>query len=203
MTAIYWLFRWTPPSRVDRWFRRLQLLSAAFFSLNHGANDAQKTMGIIAGVLYAAGYIQTFTIPFWVVLAAHTAIGLGTLAGGWRIIHTMGSKITKLQPVGGFAAETGAAFALMIATYYGVPVSTTHAITGIDCRRRCDEAPVGGAVGRGAADCLGVGADDPDGVHDRRRRVLPAAFCRRVVKCNSGSGAFFIFCARRCCACRK
>jgi inorganic phosphate transporter, PiT family len=130
MTAIYWLFRWTPPSRVDRWFRRLQLLSAAFFSLNHGANDAQKTMGIIAGVLYAAGYLQTFTIPFWVVLAAHTAIGLGTLAGGWRIIHTMGSKITKLQPVGGFAAETGAALALMIATFYGVPVSTTHAITG-------------------------------------------------------------------------
>ena len=130
MTAIFWIFRWTPPSRVDRWFRRLQLLSAAFFSLNHGANDAQKTMGIIAGVLYAAGYIQTFTIPFWVVLMAHTAIGLGTLAGGWRIIHTMGSKITKLQPVGGFAAETGAAFALLIATHYGVPVSTTHAITG-------------------------------------------------------------------------
>src|SRR5689334_4511644 len=130
MTAILWIFRWTPPSRVDRWFRRLQLLSAAFFSLNHGANDAQKTMGIIAGVLFAAGYIQTFDIPFWVVLAAHTAFGLGTLAGGWRIIHTMGSKITKLQPVGGFAAETGAAFALLLATTIGVPVSTTHAITG-------------------------------------------------------------------------
>ena len=130
MTAILWIFRWTPPSRVDRWFRRLQLLSAAFFSLNHGANDAQKTMGIIAGILFAAGYIKTFYIPFWVVLIAHTAIGLGTLAGGWRIIHTMGSKITKLQPVGGFAAETGAATALMIATLTGVPVSTTHAITG-------------------------------------------------------------------------
>src|SRR5260221_1389533 len=130
MTAIYWLFRWVPPSRVDRWFRRLQLLSAAFFSLNHGANDAQKTMGIIAGVLFAAGTIKTFYIPFWVVLLAHTAIGLGTLAGGWRIIHTMGSKITKLQPVGGFAAETGAATALLIATQTGVPVSTTHAITG-------------------------------------------------------------------------
>ncbi|PYR45400.1 MAG: anion permease [Acidobacteria bacterium] len=114
MTSIFWIFRWTPPSRVDRWFRRLQLVSAAFFSLNHGANDAQKTMGIIAGV----------------VLSAHTAIGLGTLAGGWRIIHTMGSKITKLQPVGGFAAETGAAVALLIATQTGVPVSTTHAITG-------------------------------------------------------------------------
>ena len=130
MTAILWLFRWTPPSRVDRWFRRLQLVSAAFFSLNHGANDAQKTMGIIAGVLFAAGYIQSFYIPVWVILAAHAAIGLGTLAGGWRIIHTMGSKITKLKPVGGFAAETGAAFALLIATQIGVPVSTTHAITG-------------------------------------------------------------------------
>jgi PiT family inorganic phosphate transporter len=130
MVGIHWLFRWTPPSRVDRWFRRLQLLSAAFFSLNHGANDAQKTMGIIAGVLFTAGYLQEFRIPFWVVLIAHTAIGLGTLAGGWRIIHTMGSKITKLQPVGGFAAETGAALALMTATLIGVPVSTTHAITG-------------------------------------------------------------------------
>jgi len=130
MVAIHWIFRWTPPSRVDRWFRRLQLLSAAFFSLNHGANDAQKTMGIIAGVLFTAGYIQTFHIPFWVILIAHTAISLGTLAGGWRIIHTMGSKITKLQPVGGFAAETGAAMALLLATSIGVPVSTTHAITG-------------------------------------------------------------------------
>jgi PiT family inorganic phosphate transporter len=130
MTAIFWLFRWTPPSRVDRWFRRLQLVSAAFFSLNHGANDAQKTMGIIAGVLLAGGYIKSFYIPFWVIMIAHAAISLGTLAGGWRIIHTMGSKITKLEPVGGFAAETGAAFALLIATGSGVPVSTTHAITG-------------------------------------------------------------------------
>jgi len=130
MTAIFWIFRWTPPSRVDRWFRRLQLLSAAAFSLNHGANDAQKTMGIIAGVLFAAGYIQSFYIPFWVVLCAHAAIGLGTLAGGWRIIHTMGSKITKVQPVGGFAAETSAAISILIATQTGVPVSTTHAITG-------------------------------------------------------------------------
>jgi PiT family inorganic phosphate transporter len=130
MTSIFWIFRWMPPSRVDRWFRKLQLVSAAAFSLNHGANDAQKTMGIIAGVLFAAGYIATFDIPFWVVLAAHAAIGLGTLAGGWRIIHTMGSKITKLQPVGGFAAETSAAISILIATQTGVPVSTTHAITG-------------------------------------------------------------------------
>jgi len=130
MTAIYWIFRGFPPSRVDKWFRRLQLVSAAFFSLNHGANDAQKTMGIITTILLAAGYIQTFHVPFWVILAAHAAIALGTLAGGWRIIHTMGAKITKLQPVGGFAAETGAAFALLTATQLGVPVSTTHAITG-------------------------------------------------------------------------
>jgi PiT family inorganic phosphate transporter len=130
MVAIYWIFRRTSPSAVDHWFRKLQLVSAALFSLNHGANDAQKTMGIITGVLFAAGYITVFDVPFWVVLAAHAAIGLGTLAGGWRIIHTMGSKITKLQPVGGFAAETGAALAIFIATMTGVPVSTTHAITG-------------------------------------------------------------------------
>lgn len=130
MVLVFWLFRRTSPTRVDRWFRRAQLFSAALFSLNHGANDAQKTMGIIAGVLFAAGYIKVFEIPFWVVLVAHTAIGLGTLAGGWRIIHTMGSKITKLQPVGGFAAETGAALAIFTATILGIPVSTTHAITG-------------------------------------------------------------------------
>ena len=130
MTSIFWLFRNTVPSQVDHWFRKLQLVSAALFSLNHGANDAQKTMGIIAGVLFAAGYLTVFEIPFWVVLAAHAAIALGTLAGGWRIIHTMGSKITKLQPVGGFAAETGAAIAVFTATMSGVPVSTTHAITG-------------------------------------------------------------------------
>lgn len=130
MVAIYWIFQKTPPYRVDHWFRKLQLVSAALFSLNHGANDAQKTMGIIAGVLFTAGYIKVFDIPFWVVLAAHAAIGLGTLAGGWRIIHTMGSKITRLRPVHGFAAETGAALSIFMATQLGVPVSTTHAITG-------------------------------------------------------------------------
>jgi PiT family inorganic phosphate transporter len=130
MTATFWIFRRVTPQRVDRWFRRMQLVSAAAFSLSHGANDAQKTMGIIAGVLFTAGYIKVFEIPFWVILAAHAAIGLGTLAGGWRIIHTMGSKITKLQPVSGFAAETGAAIAIFTATHFGIPVSTTHAITG-------------------------------------------------------------------------
>jgi inorganic phosphate transporter, PiT family len=130
MVAIYWLFRYMPPGRVDQWFRRLQLVSAAFFSLNHGGNDAQKTAGIISAVLFSSGYISTFHVPLWVQFSSYAAIALGTLAGGWRIIHTMGSKITKLQPVGGFAAETGAAFALLIATHYSIPVSTTHAITG-------------------------------------------------------------------------
>ena len=130
MTAIFWIFRGTTPMRVDRWFRRLQLTSAAAFSLMHGANDAQKTMGIISGALFAGGYITTFEVPFWVVMAAHAAIGLGTLSGGWRIIKTMGTKITKLQPVGGFAAETGAAVAIYTATALGVGISTTHTITG-------------------------------------------------------------------------
>ena len=130
MVVILWLFHRTPPGRVDHWFRRLQLVSAAAYSLGHGGNDAQKTMGIIAGVLYAGNYIPTFRIDVWVVLSAHAAIALGTLSGGWRIIHTMGSKITKLQPVGGFAAETAGAISLFTATHLGVPVSTTHTITG-------------------------------------------------------------------------
>jgi PiT family inorganic phosphate transporter len=130
MTAIYWIFRNTTPKRVDKWFRKLQLVSAGFFSLTHGGNDAQKTMGIIAGVLFTGHYIDHFYIPVPVIIAAYTAIACGTLAGGWRIIHTMGSKITKLQPVSGFAAETGAAIAVATATHFGIPVSTTHAITG-------------------------------------------------------------------------
>jgi inorganic phosphate transporter, PiT family len=128
--SIFWIFRRWAPVPVDRIFRKLQLVSAALYSLGHGGNDAQKTMGIIAGVLVTAGYLETFAIPLWVVLAAHAAIALGTLSGGWRIIHTMGSKITRLQPVGGFAAETSGAITLFIATSLGVPVSTTHTITG-------------------------------------------------------------------------
>jgi PiT family inorganic phosphate transporter len=130
MTSIFWIFRDTAPSRVDRWFRRLQLTSAAAYSLMHGANDAQKTMGIITGALVTGGYLTTFHVPFWVIVTAHAAIGLGTLSGGWRIIKTMGTKITKLQPVGGFAAETGAAVAIFTATQLGVGISTTHTITG-------------------------------------------------------------------------
>jgi PiT family inorganic phosphate transporter len=134
MAMTLWIFHGFAPGRVDRWFRRLQLVSAAAYSLGHGGNDAQKTMGIIAGVLVAGGYLQLvdgqLPIPFWVIMAAHGAIALGTLSGGWRIIHTMGSKITKLQPVGGFAAETAGAISLFMATNLGIPVSTTHTITG-------------------------------------------------------------------------
>jgi PiT family inorganic phosphate transporter len=130
MTSIFWIFKDTTPMRVDRWFRRLQLVSASAFSMMHGANDAQKTMGIITGALMTGGYLTTFEVPFWVEVASYTAIGLGTLSGGWRIIKTMGSKITKLRPAGGFAAETGAAVAIFTATHLGVPISTTHTITG-------------------------------------------------------------------------
>jgi PiT family inorganic phosphate transporter len=130
MVALLWTFHNFSPGRVDRWFRKLQLVSAAAYSLGHGGNDAQKTMGIIAGVLFAGGYIPEFRIDTWVILVAHAAIALGTLSGGWRIIHTMGSKITKLQPVGGFAAETAGAISLFTATNLGIPVSTTHTITG-------------------------------------------------------------------------
>ena len=130
MVVILWTFSRTSPGKVDHWFRRLQLVSAAAYSLGHGGNDAQKTMGIIAGALFAGGYIPEFRIDLWVVLSAHAAIALGTLSGGWRIIHTMGSKITKLQPVGGFAAETAGAISLFTATNLGIPVSTTHTITG-------------------------------------------------------------------------
>src|SRR5438034_9391680 len=126
MTTVMWLFRGTAPSRVDKYFRRLQLISAALFSLGHGTNDAQKTMGIIAGVLFTAGYLKTFDIPFWVVLMAHAALVLGTLSGGWKIVWTMGQKITALRPVGGFSAETAGAISLIGAAWSGIPVSTKH-----------------------------------------------------------------------------
>jgi PiT family inorganic phosphate transporter len=116
---------------VDRWFRRLQLMSAALYSLGHGGNDAQKTMGIISVLLFSAGMLgESFYVPFWVVVACNGAMGLGTLFGGWRIVRTMGMKITKLKPVGGFCAETGGALTLFLATALGIPVSTTHTITG-------------------------------------------------------------------------
>lgn len=132
MVAVMWIFRGWSPSRVDRFFRKGQLVSAALFSLGHGGNDAQKTMGIIAGVLVASNINADAAndIPLWVVLICHAAIGLGTLSGGWRIVHTLGSRITKLKPVGGFSAETAAAVSIIGVTFGGIPVSTTHTITG-------------------------------------------------------------------------
>jgi len=130
MVSVTWAFRRWRPSRLDHLFRRLQLLSAGLYSLGHGGNDAQKTMGIITGLLVASGYIKHFHVPLWVVLISHAAIALGTMFGGWRIVKTMGTKITKLQPFGGFCAETSGAITLVGATLLGIPVSTTHTITG-------------------------------------------------------------------------
>jgi PiT family inorganic phosphate transporter len=118
------------PARINKWFRRLQLFSAGLYSLGHGGNDAQKTMGIIASLVYSAGWMKSFHVPLWIVLSAHGAIALGTLSGGWRIVKTMGQKITKLRPIDGFCAETASAISIFLATHSGVPVSTTHVITG-------------------------------------------------------------------------
>jgi inorganic phosphate transporter, PiT family len=130
MASITWLFRTWNPFRLDRLFRRLQLLSAGLYSLGHGGNDAQKTMGIITGLLVTAGHLKTFEVPIWVEILCYAAIALGTLFGGWRIVKTMGTKITKLQPFGGFCAESAGAITLFWATGAGIPVSTTHTITG-------------------------------------------------------------------------
>ena len=130
MVATSWVARSTPPRRIDRWFRRLQLASSAMYSLGHGSNDAQKTMGIIWLLLIAAGATGPDHLPAWVVLSCYLALGFGTMFGGWRIVKTMGQKITKLKPVGGFCAETGGAMTLFIASAGGIPVSTTHTITG-------------------------------------------------------------------------
>ena len=128
---VSWAFVRSTPSAVDNTFRTLQLVSAAFYSLGHGGNDAQKTMGVIAVLLYSQGFLgAAFYVPFWVILTCQAAMGLGTLFGGWRIVHTMGSKITRLHPVQGFCAEAGGAITLFLATYLGIPVSTTHTITG-------------------------------------------------------------------------
>lgn len=125
-----WMVYKRRPAVVNKWSRVLQLFSAALYSLGHGGNDAQKTMGIITSLLFAGGLIHEFKVPLWVVLIAHAAIGLGTLTGGWRIVKTMGQKITKLEPIDGVCAETSAAFSIFLATHLGIPVSTTHVITG-------------------------------------------------------------------------
>lgn len=131
MVAILWGCRNAHPEPTNRWFRRLQLCSAALYSLGHGTNDAQKTMGIIAVLLYSAGVLgDSFRVPLWVVIACYVTIALGTLAGGWRVIETLGMKMTKLRPVDGFAAETAAGISILLSTLGGIPVSTTHTITG-------------------------------------------------------------------------
>ena len=130
MVLVAWVCRRATPSRVDRWFRRLQLVSVGAYSLGHGGNDAQKTIGIIWMLLIATGHSGTDTPPTWTIVSCYTAIALGTMFGGWRIVKTMGQKITKLKPVGGFCAETGGALTLFLATALGIPVSTTHTITG-------------------------------------------------------------------------
>jgi inorganic phosphate transporter, PiT family len=137
MVAVSWILRYKPPQRIDAWFRKLQLLSAAAYSLGHGGNDAQKTMGIVASALFSAKILTAAELKggwghyHWpIILAAHTAIALGTYFGGWRIVHTMGSRITKLKPVGGFCAETAGAITLFATALAGIPVSTTHTITG-------------------------------------------------------------------------
>jgi inorganic phosphate transporter, PiT family len=128
---VYWIFRKSAPLKVDHIFRKGQLLSAAFYSIGHGGNDAQKTMGIIASLLFSAGLLgKNFHVPFWVVIACYTSISLGTMFGGWRIVKTMGQRVAKLKPVDGFCAETGAAITLFFASQFGIPVSTTHTITG-------------------------------------------------------------------------
>jgi inorganic phosphate transporter, PiT family len=132
MIAVAWIFRRATPGRIDKWFRRGQLVSCALYSLGHGSNDAQKTLGIVWLLLITAGYATTDikTLPYWTVIACYAAISLGTLFGGWRIVKMMGQRITKLKPVGGFCAETGGAITLFIASSAGIPVSTTHTITG-------------------------------------------------------------------------
>src|SRR5437868_13572948 len=133
-TMTSWIVQHQRPLKVDRWFRRLQLFSAALFSLGHGTNDSQKGMGIITAALVTGGLLQSkggkLPVPFWVVICCHLAMGGGTMAGGWRIIKTMGQRITKLTPFGGFAAETAGALTLMATAHFGIPVSTTHTITG-------------------------------------------------------------------------
>ncbi len=128
---VYWIFRRSAPLKVDHIFRKGQLVSAAFYSMGHGGNDAQKTMGIIASLLFSTGLLgNKFYVPFWVVVACYSAIALGTMFGGWRIVKTMGQKVVKLKPVDGFCAELGAATTLFVSTAFGIPVSTTHTITG-------------------------------------------------------------------------
>jgi PiT family inorganic phosphate transporter len=130
LVVVYWFFMRFSPARLDRWFRHLQILSSSLLSCAHGTNDAQKTMGIITAVLVAADFEKSFRVPDWVILACAAAMGLGTLSGGWRVVHTMGMRLTRLKPRSGFCAETGAAISILLATRLGLPVSTTHVVAG-------------------------------------------------------------------------
>ena len=177
MVACYWIFRRLNAARIDHVFRPAQLLSSALLSYSHGGNDAQKTMGIILGLLvasksYFAGqtgwlhhlYVADFkTIPRWVEIGAYSMISLGTLFGGWRIVHTMGSRITKLRPIGGFAAETGGAIAIQLATHWGIPGEHHAHDHRLDRRRGRDEPALGGALGAGGPHRVGVDPHDPGG----------------------------------------
>ena len=175
--ALIVLFGSRSPSGVDRTFRRLQLGSAALYSLGHGGNDAQKTMGIIVAALVATGHQivpagAKPSVPFWVVLACHAAMGLGTLSGGWRIVRTMGMRITKLAPVGGFCAETSGAATLFLATFLGIPVSTDPHHHRLDRRYRQRANPIGSSMGRRRPNRLGLGADRAGSRADQRSRLL-------------------------------
>jgi inorganic phosphate transporter, PiT family len=130
MVIVYWVFKSFSPARLDGWFRHLQILSASLLSCAHGTNDAQKSMGIITAVLFATGFEKRFRVPGWVILACAAAMGLGTLSGGWRVVHTMGTRLTRLKPRSGFCAEAGAAISILFATSLGLPVSTTHVVAG-------------------------------------------------------------------------
>ena len=187
MVAVLWIFRRASPGRVDRLFRRLQLVSAAFYSLGHGTNDAQKTMGIIAGLLFATGHLgPEFYVPLWVILSAHAAIGLGTLAGGWRIVKTMGMGITRLRPVGGFCAEAAGSLMLIGTAVAGIPVSTTHTITGAIVGVGSHDPPLGGALGHRRADRLGLGPHDPGGGAHRRGELGPPRLAEVVPWAGAG-----------------
>lgn len=130
MVMVYWIFHSFSPRKMDKWFRHLQIVSASLLSCAHGTNDAQKSMGIITAVLFAAGFEKSFRVPGWVILSCAAAMGLGTLSGGWRVVHTMGTRLTRLKPRSGFCAETGAAISILFATWLGLPVSTTHVVAG-------------------------------------------------------------------------
>ena len=160
MVIIFWIFRNFTPSSIEKYFGKLQLLSAGLFSLGHGTSDAQKTMGVISGLLYKSGYLSSFLIPFWVILICHAAIGLGTMAGGWRIVRTMGQKITKLKPVGGFCAETAGALTLLGTAVAGIPVQYNPYHHGGDHGSWGHAPAFFGALGRCESDRVGLGPDN-------------------------------------------